>query len=255
MEENFLTAKQVQELLNVDRTTIYRMLKDGRLQGVKMGKHWRFPEHAVEELLQNVKVPTSILKETNHDHFPLPCMQSIQDVFAEVAEVGALTADHQGQPITEISNTCEFCQMILNSPKGRDGCISSWKHLAEQPTTRPVFSPCHAGLMYARARIEIRGELAAILVTGQFYAEPPDPVEAEARYERLALDYQIDPQLLKQAGQMISILDVRRISKISGWLEKVAQSFKQIGTERTDLINRLRQIAAMSLLENPKFFT
>ena len=34
---NLLTAKEVQELLSVDRTTIYRMLKDGRLKGVKVG--------------------------------------------------------------------------------------------------------------------------------------------------------------------------------------------------------------------------
>ena len=40
--EAFLTSKQVEELLNVDRTTIYRMLKDGRLTGAKIGKHWRF---------------------------------------------------------------------------------------------------------------------------------------------------------------------------------------------------------------------
>lgn len=252
MEENFLTAKQVQELLNVDRTTIYRMLKDGRLQGVKMGKHWRFPEHAVNELLKNVKTSKAIPAETKDILFPLPCMQSIQDVFAEVAEVGALTADVNGQPMTKISNNCEFCRLMLDSPTGRQGCIASWKRLAEQTSPRPVFIKCHAGLMYARARIDIHGELAAILVTGQFYSEPPDPVEAAARYERLALNYQIDPLLLNNAGQKISILDVRRISKISGWLEKVATSFKQIGAERGDLINRLRQIAAMSFIESPK---
>lgn len=31
----FLTARQVQKLLSIDRTTIYRMLKDGRLNGIK----------------------------------------------------------------------------------------------------------------------------------------------------------------------------------------------------------------------------
>jgi excisionase family DNA binding protein len=254
MEENFLTAKQVQELLNVDRTTIYRMLKDGRLQGVKMGKHWRFPERAVEVLLQNTKSSPLDLPVSNQTFFPIPCIQSIQDIFAEVAEVGALTTNRDGQPITEVSNSCEFCRMILESPLGRQACTASWNKLARQTASRPVFTRCHAGLMYARACIDIRGELAAILVTGQFYAEQPDPDEAAVRYERLALAYQIDPLLLKQAGLLISVLDIRRISKISGWLEKVAASFKQIGTERGDLINRLRQIAAMSLLENPKFF-
>ena len=51
----YLTAKQVEDLLNVDRTTIYRMLKDGRLAGVKIGQQWRFYTHKVEELLSGAE--------------------------------------------------------------------------------------------------------------------------------------------------------------------------------------------------------
>ncbi|MCA9947998.1 MAG: helix-turn-helix domain-containing protein, partial [Anaerolineales bacterium] len=36
--EDLLTTRQVQELLQVDRTTVYRMRKDGRLTGVKVGQ-------------------------------------------------------------------------------------------------------------------------------------------------------------------------------------------------------------------------
>ena len=50
MDNKLLTAKQVQDLLHVDRTTIYRMLKDGRLNGVKVGKHWRFSAQEVNDL-------------------------------------------------------------------------------------------------------------------------------------------------------------------------------------------------------------
>ena len=39
--ENYLTTKQVQDLFKVDRITIYRMLQDGRLKGVKIGNQWR----------------------------------------------------------------------------------------------------------------------------------------------------------------------------------------------------------------------
>lgn len=254
MEDTLLTAKQVQELLSVDRTTIYRMIKDGRLQGVKVGKHWRFQEHAIFNLLQNSQYPVNVSKDPKDILFPYACMQSIQDVFAEVAEVGTVIVDCNGQPLTEISNSCEFCNMILDSSKGRQACINSWKHLTDQNTTQPFFFKCHAGLQYARARIDIHGELMAMLVSGQFYAEPPSQGELNLRCEKLADEFKIDPQLLKQAAQLVTILDSWRISKIISWLERVALSFKQIGTERGDLINRLRQITAMSLLEKPKFF-
>ena len=49
--EELLTTKQVLDILQVDRTTIYRMLKDGRLSGVKVGQQWRFPRSEVEDLL------------------------------------------------------------------------------------------------------------------------------------------------------------------------------------------------------------
>lgn len=250
MDEVYLTARQVQEILNVDRTTIYRMLKDGRLKGVKVGKHWRFPERFLHNMLSQDRASSLLDSEHFNSGLPVHCVQSIQDVFAEVVEVGALTADKEGKLISEISNTCEFCRIILDSPLGLQACISSWRKLALQKGAAPVFQPCHAGLLYARARIEVGDELMAILVAGQFYAEKPSPSEEQARIEKLSKSYQINLTTLQQAAKEIPVLEKKRILKISGWLEKVAASFQQIGAERGELIGRLRQIAAMSLYEN-----
>ena len=93
-------------------------------------------------------------------------------------------------------------------------------------------------------------ELIAILVAGQFYAEKPSASEEQARIEKLSKSYQINLTTLQQAAKEIPILEKKRILKISGWLEKVASSFQQIGAERGELIGRLRQISAMSLYEN-----
>ena len=85
-----------------------------------------------------------------------------------------------------------------------------------------------------------------MLVAGQFYVEQPKPEEEEQRWRSLAQKFHIDYDLLAQAAQQISVLDERKESQISGWLERVAVTFEQIGAERADLMNRLRQIAAMS---------
>lgn len=46
-----LSAQQVQDLLHVDRSTVYRMAEDGRLPAIKVGRQWRFPAARIDALL------------------------------------------------------------------------------------------------------------------------------------------------------------------------------------------------------------
>jgi excisionase family DNA binding protein len=247
--DNLLTAKQVQDLLNLDRTTIYRMLKDGRLAGVKVGQHWRFSAREVNDILSKTTRMNDGPTPLAEDALPLHCMQPIQDVFAEVAQVGAVTTDLDGNALTRMSNSCDFCKLMMGSEEGRVACMASWKKLADQQDAAPEFTTCHAGLQYARSQIEVQGESLAILVAGQFYAEEPDPQEETQRIETLARKYHINKDLLTQAARQISVLDDRKVSQIGGWLVRVANTFEQISSERTNLMGRLRQIAEMSVIE------
>ena len=246
MEKKLLTAKQVQELLHVDRTTIYRMLKDGRLTGIKVGQHWRFSEQEVNDLVSGAIHPNGENLPVSVDVLPLHCIQPVQDVFAEIAEVGAVTTSVNGQPLTHISNICDFCKLIMGSEDGRQACMKSWHTLAQQTSQSPEFISCHAGLQYARARIEVGGELIAILVAGQFYVENPELEEERARLQTLAKKYHIDLELLTRAAKQISVLDARKVPQISGWLERVAHTFEQISSERASLKYRLDQISVIS---------
>ena len=242
----FLTSRQVEEILNVDRTTIYRMLKDGRLEGVKIGKHWRFAIKGVEELLSGTISTKNEEVSVMVDALPVHCMQPIQDVFAEISRAGAVTTDKDGNPITKISNPCDFCKLILGSEEGKQACHQSWKKLFNQTEMEPEFIRCHAGLEYARARIDVDGELVAILVTGQFYLETPDLDEEKERILELSSKYNINYEILNFAAKKITVLESRNILQISGWLEKVAKTFEQISSERIDLMSRLRKISKMS---------
>lgn len=247
--DNLLTAKQVQDLLNVDRTTIYRMLKTKRLTGMKVGGHWRFAAREVNDILTGTVRVNEVETPLPKDVLPLHCMQPIQDVFAEMAKVGAVTTDNNGNALTRISSPCDFCKLIMGSDEGRMACNESWRKLVNQEDAAPEFTTCHAGLKYARARIEVQGELIAILVAGQFYVKAPNAEEENQRIEALALKYHISKDLLVQASKQISVLNGSKISQISGWLERVASTFEQISSERVNLVGRLRQIAEMSVIE------
>ncbi len=52
MATTFLSTQQVQDLLDVDASTIYRMAADGRLPAVRIGRQWRFPADQIEAMLQ-----------------------------------------------------------------------------------------------------------------------------------------------------------------------------------------------------------
>jgi len=103
---DLLTTREVKELLKLDRTTIYRMLKQGRLSGVRVGQQWRFTRQAVEALLRGEHAgepapvpeqPAAAPGALAVDILPLHCVQPIQDVFAELAHVGELVmfaSDH-----------------------------------------------------------------------------------------------------------------------------------------------------------------
>ena len=75
---DLLTTKQVQKLLQVDRTTVYRMRKDGRLSAVKLGHQWRFPAQQIRDFLDGS--PLSLEGETpqtTSDNLPIYCFQSL----------------------------------------------------------------------------------------------------------------------------------------------------------------------------------
>ena len=246
--DELITTKQVQEVLRVDRITIYRMIKDGRLNGIKVGNQWRFHRSDIEGILsggtrtKQQSAPSEIL--------PIHCISVIQDVFAEILNVGSVTTDIEGEPLSEISNSCDFCNLILESPSGNQACINSWKKLAQTPRGDPKFIQCHVGFQYARGRIEFEGKLISILIAGQFLISEKDKFAFIDRIESLSQTHNINIEKLKEASETIRILDSDHQAQIEKWLIRVAETFEIITYERGELLERLKTIAAMSTFEN-----
>ncbi|MCP4725481.1 MAG: helix-turn-helix domain-containing protein [bacterium] len=248
--DNLLTTKQVLDILNIDRTTVYRMLKDGRLLGVKIGKQWRFSNESVERLVSG----TSSVRESETaqpaqqpvDILQLHCLQPIQDVFAEIAEVGSVTTNVAGFPISNLSNCNDFCKLILNSEAGRKGCVKSWHKLTSLGKRKTEFYTCHAWLKYLGVRIEPDGDFIAMLFAGQIHTEEQDKgIEAD-RIRKLAYDYDIDKSKLLEASRKLIVLDDNKQEKLGNWLYKIANTFESIGSERSKFLNKLKKISKLT---------
>jgi excisionase family DNA binding protein len=100
MADDLLTTRQVLEILKVDRITIYRMLNDGRLKGVKVGQQWRFPRQEIERIAGGALPPPEPVQPETNNTFPTHCVQAIQDLFSDVAAISALVIDVDGEPVT-----------------------------------------------------------------------------------------------------------------------------------------------------------
>jgi excisionase family DNA binding protein len=243
MNEEFLSTRQVQLRLNVDRTTVYRMLKDGRLKGVKIGRQWRFPQHQIDALLTGSH-PTQTTRLNSHNNYSSPELQNLLDVFAETLAIGLHAISTSGKPLTTTSNPCRFCLLIQSSKSGKKACQAQWTQLANGSQDRK-YSTCHAGLNYAKVQMVSEGTHQGYIVAGQFYSAAPDSREHIHRIDRLAKKYKLNSRNLAEAAADLTILPASHRALLWDWIQKIADSFAAFSQKQQALNFRLQQIAQM----------
>jgi excisionase family DNA binding protein len=254
--DDLLTTRQLMDLLQVDRTTIYRMLNDGRLPSMRVGGQWRFSRQAIDAWLHEQNLPAAESKSVtpsastgfalSSDILPISCLQPIQEVFAQTSDVGAVTTDLDGKPIMEMSNSCSFCNLILATDAGRAKCQASWKKLAHQSDTRPRLEKCHAGLTYARGRILVEDQFIAMFFVGQFVVDDADVIRSTKHLAQIARACNVDENELGKAAKHVQVLRRPRAERLLGLLQLVADTYSHIGQERLDLTTRLKRVAEIA---------
>jgi excisionase family DNA binding protein len=258
---DMLTAREVQSILQVDRSTVYRMAEDGRLPAIKVGKQWRFPAHQIQQQFDLTPPTTSyspypVVETAVADGdelaalLPLECVQLIQNSFADLLGVMLVITDMNGRPITQPSHTCGLFEVINEIPDEVEKCIDGWHRLAHTIDLTPRFSPSHLGLLCSRAMIRVGIELKGMVVAGCIAPENWPPTGAELVEMAAAIGVepaQLAPHLddviyLDEAGQQQVLASLQRLATI------VAHIVAHIVNERLTLVNRLEQIAGLARL-------
>lgn len=240
-----LTTKQLQDLLKIDRITVYRMLNDGRLKGVKVGNQWRFSQNEIDRLLGEESETENSYVESIPD-FPSGCLEEVQNIFAGIIGIGAVTVTLRGTPLTEPTFSNPFCKMMFSSESGKTSCQNSWRKIALNSTGEPNFQICHAGLSYKRSVIQDDNSPTAWLIAGQYYLNLPDHAKEKERVEELAKKHNIPVDQLIEASLKIPVLKRHQQEQVQEWTPKVAATFQAILCERSDLMSRLQRIAELS---------
>ena len=150
-------------------------------------------------------------------------LQEIQDGFAEVTGMAALTTDADGNPVTKGSNFTDFCMKYTRRSKlGCERCEKCDRSGGEQTqrTGRAAAYPCHAGLMDFAAPIMVNGEFIGSFIGGQVLTEKPD----ESKFRRIAAELGIDPDEYINALRKVKIVPKERVEAAARFLHTIAKN-------------------------------
>lgn len=261
-----LTSKEMQDILQVDRSTIYRMAEAGRLPAIKVGKQWRFPKKQVDAWLQTQgSTPTLavtarsaatpepsrpvVTQSTQSDFaelFPLQCVQQIQDTFADALGVMIVMTDIDGQPVTDVSNPCGLFEIISQSPGALDKCLEHWRDLAHTIDLEPKFTASQLGLLCARAMVRVGAQLKGMVFVGGIAPKswPPSP----ERIAAIEHEFGVPQQKFTPHLDEVFTLNEAEQKEILSFVQRIANIVAHIINERNNLMGQLNTSARLSTI-------
>lgn len=245
--ENLFTVRQVQDLLQVDRITIYRMLSSGRLVGVKIGGQWRFREQDIRHLLAaRPEAPAPQPATASETLLPFPCVEAMGELFAEAAAVAMVVTDLDGLALIPCKNACAFCELIQSTEAGARLCQAARATLAHSHERLPRLQPCHAGLLCAQVQITLDGKPVAVALAGQVLPAEQLAGGHDEQLGRLAEATGIPLARLQAAFPSVHRLDQEQMEKMLRLLKTLGVAICRIGSERQRLVTKLERIAEIT---------
>ena len=239
-----LTTKQVQDIFQIDRSTIYRMAEDGRLAAVKVGRQWRFPSEQVHALMGG---PTPEATPGTEDKpldtlIPTATAQAIADLAADLFNVMAVVTDMEGRALTTVANPCGYFTALFEGKP--DACAEGWRKLGQDVELEPRFTPSHIGLLCARSFIRMGSTLAGMVIVGGVAPEEWPP--ADEAIHKIAEAAGVDSKVVAEHIDEVCWIDrphqdwiLRNLSRVSGLISRLADDHGR-------LVNKLETIASLA---------
>lgn len=246
-----LTTRDVQELIRVDRSTIYRMAEDGRIPAVKVGRQWRFPEDRITEWLRGRAVPAAAADgggspgdERLGALLPTEAIQALADLVGDLLGVMVILADMDGTPITRAANPCGMFRAIQEVPGTLEACTQGWRELGESLDLTPQFAATHLGFLCARGFVRVGQELKGMVIVGGIEPEewPPSPERLAAMAGELGMEVE---DLAAHVGEVYRVDEEQR-RWILAVLPRIGELVSRLAQERGHLVSRLEAIATLA---------
>jgi excisionase family DNA binding protein len=244
---SYLTTRDLQELIRVDKSTIYRMAEAGRLPAVKVGRQWRFPEEAVLSWLGAVAPPGGEAVNAAPglaDLVPAALAQSVADLAADAMGVMVVITDMEGAPLTSIANPCGLVDAMAQEETLLPRCIETWKHYGTVPDLVPRFGPSEFGFLCARAFVRRGVELMGMVIAGGVAPDDWPPDDATVRSIADTFGTPIDV-VAGHIGEVFHLTPEDRVH-VLGLLPRVGVLISQLAAERVRTMGAFDAIADLA---------
>jgi len=154
-------------------------------------------------------------------------LQKVQDGFANMTGMAALTTETDGTAVTEGSNFSDFCMRYTRGSKiGCERCKqcdSQGAGLALERGESVVYF-CHAGLMDFAAPIMAEDKMVGCFIGGQVLTESPDPEQVLT----IAKEIGVDGQEYLRAAKEVNILEQKTIDSAAKFLYMIADVLSEM---------------------------
>ncbi len=160
------------------------------------------------------------------DLISVKTLQDIQDSFAALTGMAALTTDDNGTAVTRGSNFTEFCMDITRAcPEGCRRCEKCDRDGGEKTryTKRATTYECHAGLVDFAAPIMLGDRMIGSFIGGQVLTEAPD----EEKFRRIARELGVGEDRYVNAVKKVKIVEKSQIDAAADFLFKIANLLSQ----------------------------
>jgi excisionase family DNA binding protein len=123
-QKELLSAEEVANYLGVGPVTVYRWCKEGRLQGIKLGKYWRIRREALEEFLKQHERSAKPSGELHSFLNTLPAHIAIVDSSGTIVAVNQAWRDFAASNgaivsrVMEGTNYFEVCDSATGDQSG-----------------------------------------------------------------------------------------------------------------------------------------
>lgn len=174
MAGTLLTATQVQDLLGVDASTVYRMAGDGRLPAVRVGRQWRFRPEAIDALLTPTVGDRRSTSAGGDPERTLPArsvMTAVLETVAPVLGVSMVVTGMDGLPLTPVVNPAPAIAARITDPNFLAACAVEWQAFADEPYLAPRFRPGRLGFLCAHSFVRSGSSLVAMVLAGGVAAD------------------------------------------------------------------------------------
>lgn len=232
--KSMLTAKEVQGLMHVDRSTVYRMAQAGQIPAIKVGRQWRFPTEEISAWLDRGARPVPGTRRdvpVDPGTMVLPGVaKATADLLAGIFGVMVLVTDLDGEMLLEPSNPCGLFSYVHGHRWARRLCTETWRDLGTEPDRTPRFHPTPLGFNCARGFVRLGADIKALVVMGG--VAPADwPPDAKAV---AALASRLDVPRVELVGHIDEVfhLDARDQARVLEFLPRVGNLFSRMAREQ-----------------------